>query len=132
MSDQSRVSERYAAQPSPWPRVFAGIGVAIAAGLVVWLVWVIWLKSTPAVTSTLETWKVVDEHAVTATVTVDLASDARDVTCLLSASAEDHTTVGEAPFVPVDGSNTVTIRTERKATSVESIGCTARGQNDAR
>ena len=45
--------------------------------------------------------------------------------CLLRAIAEDHTTVGEVAFEPVDGRNEVSVRTERRATSVELVGCTA-------
>ncbi|UDY22962.1 DUF4307 domain-containing protein [Nocardioides sp. Kera G14] len=132
MSEQSGLRERYAAHPSPWPKVFLAIGVVIFAGLLVWLGWVIWLKVNPAVTSNLVTWKVVDEHSVTAKVSVQLDSGAKNPTCLLRATAEDHTTVGEKSFVPHDGNNEVAIRTERTATSVESIGCTAHNQNDAR
>ena len=59
-------------------------------------------------------------------------SDARDASCLVRAYAEDHTVVGDVSFEPKDGTNDVTIRTERLATSVERIGCTAEGQNNAR
>jgi hypothetical protein len=63
---------------------------------------------------------------------VNLDDDAQNPNCLVRAYAEDHTTVGELTFVPKDGDNDVTNRTERMATSVESVGCTADGQNDAR
>ena len=48
--------------------------------------------------------------------------------CTLRAFADDHTTVGELAFEPVDGRNEVTVRTERRATSVTLLGCTAPGQ----
>ena len=48
--------------------------------------------------------------------------------CTLRAFAEDHSTVGELAFEPVDGRNEVTLRTERRATSVTLLGCTAPGQ----
>lgn len=132
MSDQSRISERYTANPSPWSKIFIGIGVLIFVGLAIWLAWVIAVKSSPAVESKLTRWTVVDSHAVEATVTVKMSDDAEDVRCLLRATAEDHTTVGEFAFVPVEGSNAVTVRTERTATTLEAIGCTAKGQKDAR
>lgn len=126
------MDERYAAAPSPWPKVFIVIGLAIVVLLGAWLAWAIWERSTPEVTSSMTTWEVVDEHSAIATLTVRLSSRAEQPTCLLRAYAEDHTSVGDASFTPTDGSNTVTIRTERLATSVESVGCTSAGQNDAR
>ena len=44
----------------------------------------------------------------------------------------DHTTVGEVAFTPTDGLNEVVVRTERRATTVEKLGCTAPGQNRPR
>ncbi|MFT4262065.1 MAG: DUF4307 domain-containing protein [Nocardioides sp.] len=131
MSDQT-LRERYRARPSRWGAVFLAIGAVLLVGLAAWLVWVIAIKVNPAVTSSLSQWEVVDEHTVSATVTVHLDEGATDPSCLLRATAEDHTTVGELPFTPVDGSNEITVRTERRATSLESVGCTAHGQNDPR
>ena len=127
-----RIAQRYAAQPSPWPKVFLAVGLGLSVLLAVWLAWAVWVHSTPEVTSDLTTWKVVDEHSVDATVQVDLRSGAKDPQCLLRAYAEDHTVVGDSSFVPTGGRNDVTIRTERLATSVEKIGCTTASQNDAR
>lgn len=127
-----RITQRYAAQPSVWPKVFLSVGLVVPFLLAGWLAWAVYVHSTPDVTSNLTTWKVVDDHTVTATLEVDLRSDATNPRCLLRAYAEDHTVVGDAPFVPTNGRNDVTIRTERRATSVEKIGCTTDGQNDAR
>ena len=126
------MTERYAAQPSAWPKVFLVVGLGLAVLLAGWLAWAVWVHSTPKVTSSLATWDVVDEHSATATLEVRLQPGADDARCLLRAYAEDHTVVGDVSFEPRDGRNEVTIRTEREATSVERIGCTADGQNDAR
>jgi hypothetical protein len=127
-----RIAQRYAAQPSTWPRVFAVIGAVLVVSLGGWFVWAVWVHATPSVTSSLVTWQIVDEHTATATLEVDLDADAENPSCLLRAYAEDHTVVGDAPFRPEDGRNEVSIRTERMATSVEKIGCTADNQKDAR
>ncbi|SFB79769.1 protein of unknown function [Nocardioides terrae] len=127
-----RIAQRYAAQGSVWPKVFIVAGLAVVLLLAVWLAWAVWVHSTPRVTSSLTTFDVVDEHSVTAEVQVDLRSDAENASCLVRAYAEDHTVVGDVSFEPKDGTNDVTIRTERRATSVDRIGCTADGQNDAR
>jgi hypothetical protein len=127
-----RIAQRYAAQPSPWPKTFFAVGLLLVVALAGWILWAVWIHSTPQVSSTLVTWEVVDDHTATASVQIDLQSDAKNPNCLLRAYAADHTVVGDASFVPEDGRNEVTIRTERLATSVEKIGCTANGQNDTR
>ena len=81
-----------------------------------------------AVESDLATYKVVDQHEASAVVDVVLADDARDPSRLLRALAEDHSVVGELAFTPTDGRNTVSVRTERIANSVDLLGCTAEGQ----
>ena len=54
--------------------------------------------------------------------------------CTLRAFAEDHSTVGELRWTPgpASGREELTIRTERRATSVEGVGCTAQGQSRPR
>ena len=66
-------------------------------------------------------------HAATAVVEVDLDEGA-DASCRVRALAEDHSTVGELAFTPTDGRNEVEVRTERRATTVEWLGCKAPGQ----
>jgi hypothetical protein len=127
-----RVTQRYAAQPSAWPKVFLVLGVVVIVALAGWLAWAVWVHSTPQVTSDLVTFTVVDEHSVKAELQVDLRPEASHPSCLLRAYAEDHTVVGDTSFTPKDGTNEVTIRTERMATSVEKIGCTTDQQNNAR
>lgn len=132
MSSQPRTHARYSAKPAWWSKIFIAIFGAVFVALAVWLVWVIAMKSNPSVSSTMATWKVEDQHSVTVTINVKLDEGAKNPRCVLSAYAEDHFTVGESSFVPSNGMNTVVIRTEREATSVEAIGCTADGQNDSR
>jgi hypothetical protein len=127
-----RITERYTAQPSAWPKIFLALGVVISFALAIWLAWAVYVHSTPEVTSNLSSWKVVDQHSATARLDVDLRSSGKDPLCLLRAYAEDHTVVGDISFTPQNGRNDVTIRTERLATSVEKVGCTTAGQNDAR
>jgi hypothetical protein len=96
-----------------------------------WVGWAVWWHSTPEVTSRLVGWEVVDEHGAQATLDVTL-DDGVEARCLLRAVSEDHTPVGELSFVPEPGRNVVEIRTERRATSVESVGCTADDQERPR
>jgi hypothetical protein len=123
----SSLAARYGA-PSPLRRrlVVAG-AVAVATGFLGWLAWAAWFHATPAVQSNLVTWQIVDDHEATATVSVTLA-DGEAASCVVRAVAADHTPVGEVAFEPEPGSNQVSVRTERRATTVTLLGCTAEGQ----
>jgi len=127
------LADRYGA-PAPWRRrVLLVASVALAAAFLGWLGWTMWAQSTPKVESSMVGYDIVDEHSVEVTVRVDLSDDDVDASCLLRASAEDHTIVGELTFTPTGSGRTEqTVRTERRATSVELIGCTAPGQNRPR
>jgi hypothetical protein len=48
------------------------------------------------------------------------------------AFASDHTIVGQLHFTPDDGTNQVTVRTSRSASSVDVPGCVADGQDQPR
>lgn len=133
MTTRTDLADRYGA-PAPWRRrALLVASVALAAAFLGWLGWTIWAQSTPQVESAMVGYHVVDEHAVAVTVRIDLADDDVEATCLLRASAEDHTVVGELSFTPTGSGRTEqTVRTERRATSAELVGCTAPGQNRAR
>jgi hypothetical protein len=125
------LAERYGA-PAPWRR--RAVWTASALLAVVFLAWLAWTAiahSTPAVDSDMVSFDVADEHAATAVIDVRVADDATDVACLLRAFAEDHSVVGEKSFSPSPNDpdrQEWSIRIERRATSVELIGCTAEGQ----
>ena len=124
------LSQRYGSGRTGWGRLFLGIFGVILAALVAWTAWAVWVHSTPEVTSTLTTFTVQDDTHVSVDVTVRLAGSAKHPSCDLKAYAVDHSTVGQLRFTPVNGRQTVTIRTYRRATSVASVGCTADGQKD--
>lgn len=139
MSSQDALSpemaERYGAPSPVRRRLLIGTTVLVAAVFLGWLGWTVLGHSRTQVTSELETWSVVDSSSVTAIVLVKLRDEDVEATCRLRAFAEDHTTVGEVSFTPdpsVGSRQAVTIRTEREATSVESLGCTADGQKRPR
>jgi len=135
VSGQDTLARRYGA-PAPWRRRAVVVGsVGLAVVFLVWLAWSVYEHSTPQVTSELETYSIEDEHTVTAVLVVSLDSADVKASCTLRAYAEDHTTVGELTFTPDPSKGRrqlETIRTERRATSVEKIGCTAPGQDRPR
>ena len=132
MTQPTDLADRYGA-PAPWRRrATVAVCVVLVAAFLGWLGWTIWDQSTPQVRSDIVGYKVVDEHLATATVEVRLADDDVVASCTLRAYAEDHTVVGERVFTPVDGQSEQDVRTERHATSVELLGCTAPGQTRPR
>lgn len=130
-----RMAERYGV-PSPWRRraMLAGTAVLVLV-FGAWLAWTVYVHATPSVTSELESFSVEDDHSVTAVLVVALDDAEVKASCTLRAYAEDHAIVGELSFTPDPGlgqRQVKTIRTDRRATSVESLGCTAPGQDQAR
>lgn len=132
---QDRLSERYGASAARRRRPLLVAGVVLAVVFGAWLAWTIWFHANPVATSELETFDVVDEHSAVGVVVTSVDADAERVECTVRAIAADHTTVGQKSFTPDAGKGrrqSVEVRTERRATSVESLGCTAAGQDRPR
>ncbi len=128
--------ERYGAPArARRPVVVVAVAVLAVAGLA-WLAWVVLAQSRPAVTSQMVGFDVRGQHATSATFTVARRDADVRASCLLRAFASDHAVVGELT-VPVTGAGTEerlirTVRTERAATTVDLVGCTAEGQRSPR
>ena len=126
------LTERYAAPPA-WRRPVTIAAVVVVAVVALgWLAWATYVESTPKVRSELVSFRVVDEHSLTARIDVHVSSGATGTSCTVEALADDHSVVGELHFRPTSGTNQVTVRTERIATSVQVSGCTADGQDRPR
>ena len=133
MSAPTDLSDRYGAAPVWRSRLLLGLVAVVAAAFLGWLGWTVWSQVHPQVQSTLITYHVDGEHAARARVQVQLAAPDVQASCTLRAYAEDHSVVGELEFQPTQsGSLEQSVRTERRATSVELVGCTAPGQNRPR
>ena len=138
MSQQDSLAERYG-RPSPVARrTLVTVVVVVAAAFLGWLTWTALFHGNPDVTSELVSFTVDDEHQVTARLDVRLDDEDVVATCVLRAIAEDHTVVGELAFDvradDLDGGTVLEreIRTERRATSVDPIGCTTPDQRRPR
>lgn len=127
------LAQRYGvASPLRRRAVIATAGV-VSVAFLAWLAWAAWAQSTPQVTSSLIGWTVTDDHQVVATLNVDVRKGVSGAKCLLRASAVDHSVVGEAYFyVATSGRFSQKVRTERRATAVELVGCTTPDQNRPR
>lgn len=121
------LTDRYGA-PARWRRpAVVGLAVVLAVVGLTWLGWTAGFHGSPDVRSEVVTFDVTSDHQVEARVDVQL-EDGVEASCRVRALAEDKTAVGELAFAPVDGPNEVVIRTERRATSVEKLGCTSPDQ----
>jgi len=121
------LTDRYGA-PARWRRPAAvGLAVVLAVVGLTWLAWTAWFHGSPDVRSEVVTFEVTSDHEVEARVDVQLGTGV-EASCRVRALAEDKTAVGELAFTPVAGANEVVIRTERRATSVEKLGCTSPDQ----
>jgi hypothetical protein len=130
------LADRYGApSPARRPLLVALIGVLALTGLG-WLVWTAVEHSRPEVTSQLVRYGVRDEHSATASFTVVRRDGGVRATCLLRAFAVDHNIVGELNVPVTSGPLTQrverTVRTERRADSVDLIGCSSEGQREDR
>jgi hypothetical protein len=130
-SGMTSLADRYGTPSPVRRRLLIAVVVVVAVAFLGWLAWVAWFHSTPAVQSKLLTYDVVDANRATAVVQVDVDDDVA-ATCTVRAYAADHVTVGQVAFEPVDGRNRIEVRTDRRATNVTLLGCTAPGQQRAR
>jgi hypothetical protein len=126
------LAERYRG-PSRASRVVALVVIValVASGIGV-LGWSVFSYGTPEVTSKLTRYEVLDEHTAVADFTVTRTSAFTEARCTLTAVAADHGVVGEVVVPVVDGPEEqalrVEVRTERRATTVDLLGCTTPDQ----
>ena len=119
--------------PGRTNRLVAGVLVgALIAGAGGFLGWTVLFHGDPAVRSQLLTYDVLSEHDAQALFQVVREDRTTEAVCRLQALAEDHAVVGELTLPvtdgPADQTLPVSIRTERRATSITSLGCTAADQ----
>ncbi len=125
---------RYGGAGTGRRRLVIALVAVIVAVFLGWVAWATWFHATPKISSDLISFEIVDDHEAVARFGVQRADDSVVGTCTLQAVAEDHTTVGQLAFPVPDGpaplkqTLTQTLRTERRAVSVELLGCTADGQ----
>ncbi|MEO5708192.1 MAG: DUF4307 domain-containing protein [Nocardioidaceae bacterium] len=117
------------------PLVITGVAALALVGLA-WLLWVVLFHGRPQVTSEMVGFDIDGQHAAVARFTVVRRDATVPASCLLRAYADDHSVVGELT-VPVDSTVKAvnlssTVRTERRATTVALVGCTAPGQRAPR
>ncbi len=107
------------------------ITVLVAAAALGWLAWAAWFQANPAIQAAIAAFDVKGEHGIDATVEIRVRDRTVSGTCLLRASANDHSVVGELDFRVRSAAGSYQqvfhVRTERRAATVEVIRCTASG-----
>ena len=130
------LAERYGVQARHRRPVVVAAAAVLAILATTWVLWVAVFHSRAEVSSQLVAYDVRGEHAADATFTVVRRDADVRASCLLRAIAEDHAVVGELTVPVTSGPATsqqrATLRTERRATSVDLVGCTAAGQTGPR
>jgi hypothetical protein len=123
--------QRYGAPPR-WRRpLLIGLVVVVVGSLAAVWTWITIAQSDPPVSSELMTSEIVDDHTATAVIRVQWGDEPVEAECTVRAIAPDKAIVGQQTFVPDPDAGPdyeVTIATERRATAVENIGCTADDQ----
>jgi hypothetical protein len=122
------LAERYGAD-RPRRR---GLGIAAAAVLVtallVWAAWAAWFQDKPSIEANVTAYDVVSTHEVRVEVAVHFRDAHPHGSCLLRASAKDHSIVGELNLTAEElrdaRGSWISIRTERRATTATLVRCT--------
>ncbi len=102
----------------------------LALVFLAWLAWAAWFHSDPAIEAELTSYEVIDARTVNIKLSTRFRDAEVDGSCLIRATAEDHTIVGEVNLT-VDqikdaAGNWIPITTLNRATTVEKVRCTER------
>ncbi|MGO4255983.1 DUF4307 domain-containing protein [Marmoricola sp. RAF53] len=122
------LQERYgAAKPGRRLAVIVA-STLLAVAFLAWLAWAAWFHSSPALDAELTAYDVTGTHEVKVKVVPQVRDDQVRGTCLVRATAADHTIVGELNLTVADlqeqQGHWIPLRTERRATTVELVRCT--------
>jgi hypothetical protein len=110
-------------------RRVAGIalGGLLALALLAWAVWVMSEQGREPIEASVSSYDVIGTHEVRVKVLAHFRDDHVDGSCLVRATAEDRTTVGElnltADQLRADRGRWISIRTERRATTATVVRC---------
>ena len=125
------LAQRYGADRPRRRAVIVVLVAILAAVFVGWVLWAAWQHSNPAIDADVSAYRIVDEHRAEAKVVARYRDADTDGTCLLRATAEDHTIVGElnitADELRAAKGTWIPLRTEREATTVTLVRCSGAG-----
>ena len=102
----------------------------LAAVFLGWLGWAAWFHSNPAIDAELAAFDVVSDHRVKVRLDARFRDDDVEGSCLVRATARDHTIVGELNVtveqLRAAAGGWLEMTTLDRATTVEKVSCTER------
>ncbi|MCX6402123.1 MAG: DUF4307 domain-containing protein [Propionibacteriales bacterium] len=131
MSTPDTLVRRYGAPSRGRRLAVIVLAVLVSATFLGWLLWAMLFHADPAVSSEEIGHQVIDDHNATIEVRIQYGDGPVDTTCDLRAISHDKAVVGELTFEPdpADGPTyDIAIKTDRRATTVQWIGCKTEGQ----
>lgn len=126
-AEADALAARYGRRPAGGLQTTKILAVVIVAALLAWAIWAAFGRSGDSAGAVVRSFEVRSEHLMT--VTVDITPASSDpARCTVTALATDHTQVGEQVVRLPAGSSgtssvTVSVRTEREATSADVGDC---------
>jgi hypothetical protein len=103
------------------------LGTLFALVLLAWAIWAGQASDDRTIDATVTSYRVVDSHQVQVRISAHFEDASTKGTCLVRATAADHTIVGElnitADELRAARDSWIPIRTERRATTAELVRC---------
>ena len=133
MTDPTEISaepglpRRYGGTP-PRRRTPVVLGTLFALALLAWAVWAMSATDGNGLDASVSSYRVVSSHEVQVRISAHFGDDRSDGSCLVRATASDHTVVGELNLTTDElrraQGSWIQVRTERRATTAEVVRCT--------
>ena len=103
------------------------LGTLFALALLAWAIWAGLASGDQGIDASVTSYRVVDSHQVQVKISAHFKDADTEGTCLVRATAADHTIVGElnitADELRANRGSWIPIRTERRATTAELVRC---------
>ena len=125
------LDQRYGARSRGRRILLLVLATAVSVAFLGCLVWTMLFHANPEISSEEIGHEIVSDHLATIDVQIEMDDGLDDPECSLRAISHDKAIVGETTYRPDpdDGPrHTIEVRTERRATTVEWLGCKAPGQ----
>ena len=126
-STAQRMAERYGSARPRRRVLVVVVGALLVGALLAWAIWAAWLQGTPAIRADLTAYDVVGTHEVRVRIEAKFRDGHAGGSCLIRATAEDHTVVGELNLTAAElraaQGSWISVRTERRATTAALVRC---------
>jgi hypothetical protein len=121
------LAARYGSDRPRRSRVALGLGGLLVAALLAWAVWAALAQGPEPLEATVSSYDVVSTHEVRVKVVAHVRDSSVRGSCLVRATAEDHTIVGELNLTTEQlreaRGRWIPVRTERRATTATVVRC---------